>query len=1549
MAVEDLIARFEGYRAEPYWDYGQWSIGYGSYAGSRDRSNPPNITVSEPEARRMLGEQLGTYRANVEHWNRVGGYNWNPQQMDAMTSFAYNIGSIDQLTANGTRTNAEIADAMLLYNRAGGQRLEGLADRREAEHAVFTGAMTPEEAAAGGSAPPGTSGTGVGQAGSGAQGGAGAGSSPLPLHQNPATMRQLAEVRENNDWIENPLNQYEHYTYNLELFLVSPEDTINFFENVPISTISAGGWPAAGTKKVTIAQTGVTTEFNIDGLEVTTVAAGSSPEVVSGASTKLSFTLTQVGEVSMADSLKNATLIAGWQNLGIATFFVKITFKGFDTNGTPMELPNTTKVLPFRLSKLRDMSTEVDVSGTYIVLEGMTSRSSALRSDIDTFPDNIEFELGSTLGETVNNLIEAVNSYVTESSFAADDSFDITYQVEPIDSDFEMEFLNGNVMNFEGSPNFSLANNTRDTTAPGGQGTGTRIGILNAGSSVYDTIRDLMVQSNLFRNNLTSDSNTYREIPSIKLHYVPKPNGYNPVTNSQGAIITYYLSAVNEIIDQNSVDMARKVGNNATIMEQMISSGRLKKIYEHMYTGLNTEVINFRVSLSQQLIKAFSSFSDEYLDFTNLAEYSVTLDQLNENAQSRLDRLRQEFQTYNSQVQAFNTDLSNMQQMLATSTTALTSAMTGVEAQMVAAGISEERAQQILNQPAADLLAMVNAPASTETGLDEIDILRDIFSRTNLEARIRNQLGLQDAVTSLQDTIAGLEEQVNTSLDQARDILDFGLGASIQRQFQDAVGDIGSNFESLGVSGDFALLEELGNDIRERLSADEIGTLFNAMSSNPTTFRRISENWVRNEPVLRSTSDGGNPNRGVLARIKYNEGHQNDISMITAEMTIKGDPYWIENYATDKSIRESHGTSNFSSSLPNDSTRNVGTNYALIIENVPSEPDANDNMSIDNLFTWVYLVKSVRSKFENGLFTQDLDMVKFTAMEGFNGRTGTIGGTGVSPVPGDGQGDGTSVGSNTDGGLGEAVGEGETSGAGVNADITGDGTGESGTELVGGGRGDPRTFVNNGYMRSRDGFLTFVDAMTSASIPTAMESANYLNAYNEIRMAAAYGSSQAAADLEATETAMRETYGSSAQEWAEVINSDPSLYETLTPEFVASMNILYGTDVTTLITDPTDSNPIDASNIMTEIGNLDARAAMSVDEITANPSFVVRTFPDNPSTLDLSHANGIISGDIATFSPETLSGIADENAMDRFRSGMGTQLTLSENTLLARVEQEQLELLAETNGSYTALSPDQQAHYDNLVSAGEEIRNIAANDPVRLIAEQQEIAQELDDIVQEYELQQQISFDWNEEAQDIRLDQMQDLSDEIVDIYTSIPDVQIERFVVSPSNQVSSIPNELVPVIPDAISVFPLAVEQEYNEIPEEVLEDYRTAIGRYETFYNPGNPRANVTIEMYREDGSLLERWNETMAIFPTELAQQYGIPNPVEGQLINADSELYMSRTNGGVEQVMNQMIQDLPTLRVGYPNSFASSNSDLNTTRSGPMRVGVGVPQIIIDNEM
>lgn len=127
----DLIKEFEGCRLDAYkCPAGVWTIGYGHTAGVTSGQK-----ISSAQAEAYLRADLEKYEKKVEKYE--SRYCWTQNEFDAMVSFAYNVGSIDKLTANGTRTKAVIAEKILLYNKAGEKVLTGLVRRRKAERELF--------------------------------------------------------------------------------------------------------------------------------------------------------------------------------------------------------------------------------------------------------------------------------------------------------------------------------------------------------------------------------------------------------------------------------------------------------------------------------------------------------------------------------------------------------------------------------------------------------------------------------------------------------------------------------------------------------------------------------------------------------------------------------------------------------------------------------------------------------------------------------------------------------------------------------------------------------------------------------------------------------------------------------------------------------------------------------------------------------------------------------------------------------------------------------------------------------------------------------------------------------------------------------------------------------------------------------------------------------------------------------------------------------------------------------------------------------------------
>jgi lysozyme len=141
------IKEFEGFRAHAYkCPAGVWTIGYGRTSG---------VTSSSVTSRAAEEHWFQTYVNNLmkEVSQRMTdyGYDLTDYQLQALTSFAYNLGignknkGLIQLVKSGERTIEEISKMIPTYNKGGGKVLNGLVNRRAWEKDLFDGKFEKAE------------------------------------------------------------------------------------------------------------------------------------------------------------------------------------------------------------------------------------------------------------------------------------------------------------------------------------------------------------------------------------------------------------------------------------------------------------------------------------------------------------------------------------------------------------------------------------------------------------------------------------------------------------------------------------------------------------------------------------------------------------------------------------------------------------------------------------------------------------------------------------------------------------------------------------------------------------------------------------------------------------------------------------------------------------------------------------------------------------------------------------------------------------------------------------------------------------------------------------------------------------------------------------------------------------------------------------------------------------------------------------------------------------------------------------------------------------
>lgn len=135
----ELIKSFEGCRLVAYkCPADVWTIGYGHTAGVYEGQ-----VITQAQADNMLKSDMKKYEKYVTDNVKLP---LNENQFSALVSFCYNCGVGNLKTLVKNRNTQQIADAMILYNKASGKVLAGLVRRREAERKLFLKAVSVKTA-----------------------------------------------------------------------------------------------------------------------------------------------------------------------------------------------------------------------------------------------------------------------------------------------------------------------------------------------------------------------------------------------------------------------------------------------------------------------------------------------------------------------------------------------------------------------------------------------------------------------------------------------------------------------------------------------------------------------------------------------------------------------------------------------------------------------------------------------------------------------------------------------------------------------------------------------------------------------------------------------------------------------------------------------------------------------------------------------------------------------------------------------------------------------------------------------------------------------------------------------------------------------------------------------------------------------------------------------------------------------------------------------------------------------------------------------------------
>lgn len=135
----DVLKTMEGFHPYPYWDYSQYTVGYGTKCPEDKRAEYTKNGITKEEAEKLLKSELESFEKDVNNFASKHGLNLKQQQFDALVSFTYNCGPAWTSETNGyfytaikeQNMGSRLVYGFMLNSKAGGSYI--LKERRLSE------------------------------------------------------------------------------------------------------------------------------------------------------------------------------------------------------------------------------------------------------------------------------------------------------------------------------------------------------------------------------------------------------------------------------------------------------------------------------------------------------------------------------------------------------------------------------------------------------------------------------------------------------------------------------------------------------------------------------------------------------------------------------------------------------------------------------------------------------------------------------------------------------------------------------------------------------------------------------------------------------------------------------------------------------------------------------------------------------------------------------------------------------------------------------------------------------------------------------------------------------------------------------------------------------------------------------------------------------------------------------------------------------------------------------------------------------------------------
>lgn len=151
-----ILKAEEGFSRTPYWDYAQWTVGYGTKCPDDKLDHYKKNGITEAEAEELLRTYVNRFEQDLRKFMTRTGIELNQNQFDALLLFSYNCGSAWTYETSGGlysaivsgATGNRLINAFSRWCNAGGQIKTFLLRRRLCEANIYLNGVysqTPPE------------------------------------------------------------------------------------------------------------------------------------------------------------------------------------------------------------------------------------------------------------------------------------------------------------------------------------------------------------------------------------------------------------------------------------------------------------------------------------------------------------------------------------------------------------------------------------------------------------------------------------------------------------------------------------------------------------------------------------------------------------------------------------------------------------------------------------------------------------------------------------------------------------------------------------------------------------------------------------------------------------------------------------------------------------------------------------------------------------------------------------------------------------------------------------------------------------------------------------------------------------------------------------------------------------------------------------------------------------------------------------------------------------------------------------------------------------